>query len=45
MWFIPVYELALLCDGVVFNSIEFWGGKNPIDPPAAFTPQDKQDKK
>jgi len=27
---IPVYGVALLADAVVFNSIEFWGGQNPI---------------
>ncbi len=28
---IPVYGFAYLADIVVFNSIEFWGGKNPMD--------------
>ena len=28
---VPVYGLAGLGDAVVFNSIEFWSGKNPID--------------
>lgn len=27
---IPVYGFALLADGIVFNSIEFWGGQNPV---------------
>ncbi|MEA2101501.1 MAG: DUF3332 family protein [Thermodesulfobacteriota bacterium] len=27
---LPVYSLATLCDGVIFNSIEFWTGDNPI---------------
>jgi len=27
---IPVYGLALLGDAFIFNSIEFWGGKNPM---------------
>lgn len=27
---IPVYELVALGDGLIFNVIEFWGGKNPI---------------
>jgi hypothetical protein len=27
---IPVYELALLADIIVFNSIEFWTGKDPL---------------
>src|SRR5688572_10232188 len=28
---IPVYEFALLIDAIILNSIEFWGGKNPVD--------------
>lgn len=28
---IPVYGLFYLGDIVIFNSIEFWGGKNPIE--------------
>jgi len=28
---IPVYGFAYLADIVVFNSIEFWGGANPMD--------------
>jgi len=27
---IPVYEIAALGDALIFNSIEFWGGSNPI---------------
>lgn len=27
---IPVYEVALLADGIILNSIEFWSGKNPM---------------
>lgn len=27
---IPAYELACLGDALIFNSIEFWGGQNPI---------------
>lgn len=30
---IPVYAIAYLGDIIIFNSIEFWGGDNPIDPP------------
>jgi hypothetical protein len=29
---IPVYGLAYLGDIVIFNSVEFWGGENPIAP-------------
>lgn len=28
---VPVYSLASLADAVVFNSIEFWTGKNPVE--------------
>ena len=31
----PVYGLAVLGDGIVFNSMEFWTGSNPVDPPTA----------
>ncbi len=27
---IPVYEVTLLVDGIVLNSIEFWSGNNPV---------------
>lgn len=27
---LPAYELCALGDVLIFNSIEFWGGKNPI---------------
>lgn len=27
---LPVYELAALGDALIFNTVEFWGGKNPI---------------
>lgn len=27
---IPAYEICVLGDGLIFNSIEFWGGNNPI---------------
>lgn len=29
----PVYGLAVLGDAIVFNSMEFWTGNNPVDPP------------
>jgi hypothetical protein len=29
---IPVYSLCYLGDILIFNSIEFWGGENPIEP-------------
>jgi len=27
---LPAYEICVLGDGLIFNSIEFWGGRNPI---------------
>ncbi len=27
---LPVYELAAFGDALIFNTIEFWGGKNPV---------------
>ncbi len=30
MWIVPVYEIALAADSLIFNSIEFWGAENPI---------------
>lgn len=29
-WIIPVYEVSLLADVLVLNSIEFWSGNNPV---------------
>lgn len=30
---LPVYQLTTFGDAVVFNSMEFWTGRNPVDPP------------
>ena len=30
----PVYGLTVAGDAIVFNSMEFWTGKNPVDSPA-----------
>jgi hypothetical protein len=38
LWVVPVYELALAGDIVIFNSVEFWGGNNPIKEPEAPKP-------
>lgn len=27
---IPVYDICILADAVIFNSIEFWTGNNPV---------------
>jgi hypothetical protein len=32
--FVFVYSAAFVGDILIFNSIEFWGGTNPIDPPS-----------
>ena len=37
--FVPVYQIAFAADGLILNSIEFWGGENPVTKPAEFTPQ------
>ena len=29
---IPVYGICMLGDAIIFNSIVFWGGDNPITP-------------
>jgi len=33
---IPVYGIALLGDYLIFNTIDYWSGSNPIDDPGAF---------
>lgn len=30
MWIVPVYEITVLADLLVVNSIEFWNGDNPM---------------
>jgi len=30
---LPVYSLASMGDALIFNTIEFWGGTNPVTPP------------
>lgn len=32
---LPVYGIFMLGDAIIFNSLEFWGAKNPVDPPTA----------
>ena len=29
-WIVPVYEVSVLADVLVLNSIEFWSGDNPV---------------
>ncbi len=31
---LPVYGAAFVGDILIFNSIQFWGWENPIDPPS-----------
>jgi hypothetical protein len=40
---LPVYGLCSLGDVLIFNSIEFWGGKNPIPPVEASKKTSKLD--
>ena len=30
LWVLPVYEITIVVDVLVINSIEFWTGKNPL---------------
>jgi len=38
LYVVPIYPIAGLMDILVFNSIEFWTGTNPIDGSASVTP-------
>lgn len=31
LWIVPVYEVCMLADVLVINSIEFWTGNNPVE--------------
>lgn len=35
---LPVYEFASMLDVIIFNSIEFWTGKNPLNGKPSVTP-------
>ena len=37
---VPAYPLALLGDMLIFNSIEFWSGNNPVSKPEPFKAQE-----
>lgn len=41
MSWLPVYGLATLLDAVVFNSIEFWTGNNPVASSSTSDPHTK----
>jgi hypothetical protein len=36
MVIIPIYPIVLLGDVLIFNTIEYWTGDNPITSPAEF---------
>ena len=31
--FVPAYGMCISADAIIFNSIQFWTGENPVDPP------------
>ena len=33
---IPVYPIVMLGDVLIFNTVEYWSGNNPIKDPGAF---------
>jgi len=39
---LPVYGIATLADAVLFNSLEFWTGDNPMAPTADADPMTKK---
>ena len=43
--FAPVYSLTIAGDAIVFNSMEFWTGNNPVDPPHARIDSPSQTKR
>jgi hypothetical protein len=42
MYIIPVYSLAGAADAIIFNSIEFWTGENPLTTTSSSTPKTKR---
>jgi hypothetical protein len=38
-WILPVYQISYAGDALIFNTIEFWGGENPIKEPQDFETQ------
>lgn len=36
MTIVPVYLIAYAADVIVFNTIEYWAGGNPVDAPGPF---------
>jgi hypothetical protein len=43
MVIIPVYPITLLGDYLIFNTIDYWGGENPISDPGPFPGFGKKD--
>jgi hypothetical protein len=35
-WIIPVYPIALIGDGLIFNPIRYWSGEATINDPGPF---------
>ena len=33
---IPVYGICMFADVLIFNTVDYWGGENPIDAPGPF---------
>lgn len=42
MYLFPVYGLAGAADAIIFNSIEFWTGENPLAPASLDAPKTKR---
>jgi hypothetical protein len=45
MMVVPVYPIALLGDVLVFNTIGYWTGENPIEDPGEFPGFTRKDNK
>jgi len=43
MVIVPVYEISLIADMLIFNSIEFWTGENPVAEEQQITLTDEVD--
>ena len=41
LWIVPVYEICLLADLLVLNTLEFWQGKSPLE----MEPDEKETQK
>lgn len=42
-WILPVYPIALIGDGLIFNPIRYWTGEPTINDPGAFHGFEKGD--